>query len=132
MYKTGQLLVIAALSLLFLAYSNFAPTSLGSEQVADYVKNHFVREIIFGLALTIWAIKIALQPKDKLPFTQLLIVGSIVVFPFWIAVAFGWSVGGLEKVWGEAIDASAAYILHGTQVGLFVIGLILIKFAQNK
>ena len=132
MYKTGQILVIAALSLLFLAYSNFGPTSLGSERIADYVKNHFVREIIFGIALTVWAIKTALLPKKKLPFTQLLILGSVVIFPFWIAVAFGWSVGGLEEVWGKSIDASAAYTLHGVQVGLFLLGLILIKFSPDK
>lgn len=131
-YKIGQTLVIASLSLLFVAYSNFVPTSLGSDNIADYVKNHFVREIIFGIALTIWAIRLALLPKDKLPFLHLLILGSVVVFPFWIAAAFGWSVGGMEEVWGKAIEASTAYTLHGVQVGLFILGLLLIKFSQNK
>lgn len=131
-YKIGQILVIAALSLLFVAYSNFIPTSLGSDNIADYIKNHFVREIIFGIALTIWSIKLALLPKDKLPFRQLLVLGSVVVFPFWIAVAFGWAVGGMEEVWGKAIEASTAYTLHGVQVGLFLLGLLLIKFSQNK
>ena len=51
LYRTGQILVIASLSLLFLAYSNFAPTALGSEQIAGYVKNHFVREIIYAPSL---------------------------------------------------------------------------------
>jgi len=75
MYKTGQVLVILALSLLFLAYSNFAPTALQNENIVGYVKNHFVREIIFGIALTIWAIKLALLPKERLPFKQLDILG---------------------------------------------------------
>lgn len=131
LYKIGQFLVITSLGLLFLAYSNFAPTSLGSEKIADYVKNHFVREIIFGIALTVWAIKTAWLPKEKLPFTQLLILGSVVIFPFWIAVAFGWSVGGLAEVWGKAIDSSAAYMLHGVQVGLFLLGILLIKFSPE-
>lgn len=131
-YKIGQFLVVTALSLLFVAYSNFGPTSLSSDKIADYVKNHFVRELIFGIALTIWAIRLALLPKEKLPFNQLLVIGSVVVFPFWIATAFGWSVGGMEQVWGKAIDASAAYTLHGVQVGLFLLGLLLIKLSLNK
>ena len=129
-YKTGQILVILSLSLLFVAYSNFAPISLGSEQIADYVKNHFVREIIFGITLTIWAIKLVILPKDKLPFMQVVILGSVVIFPFWIAVAFGWSLDGLAEVWGKAINASTAYILHGVQVGMFLLGLLLIRFTQ--
>ena len=129
-YKIGQIFLIASLSLLFVAYSNFVPTSLGSEHIADYIKNHFVREIIFGIALTIWTIRLALLPKEKLPFKQVALLGSIVIFLFWIAVAFGWSVGGMEQVWGEAIDASAAYGLHGVQVGLFIIGLALVGWEQ--
>jgi len=129
-YKIGQIFLIASLSLLFVAYSNFVPTSLGSEYIADYIKNHFVREIIFGIALTIWTIRLALLPKEKLPFKQVALLGSIVIFPFWIAVAFGWSVGGMEQVWGEAIDASTAYRLHGVQVGLFLIGLALVGWEQ--
>ena len=132
MYRLGQILVILSISLLFLAYSNFAPTALSSEAIAGYVKNHFVREIIFGIALSIWTIKLALQPKDKLPFKQVALLGSIVIFPFWIAVLFGWATQGLAQVWGEAINSQAAYYLHGSQVILFLLGLLLISLAQNK
>lgn len=131
-FKIGRILVILSLSLLFLAYSNFAPTALQSDTIEGYVKNHFVREIIFGIALTVWAIKLALQPITTLPFKQLALIGSIVIFPFWIAVLFGWSTQGLAKVWGGAINESAAYMLHGTQVGLFLLGLLLIYLAQSK
>jgi len=105
---------------------------LQSDTVAGYVKNHFVREIIFGIALTIWAIKLTLKPIATLPFKQLALIGSIVVFPFWIALLFGWSTQGLAEVWGKAINAQAAYILHGTQVGLFLLGLLLIYVAQGR
>lgn len=130
-FKTGQILIILSLSLLFLAYSNFGPTALTNERIVGYVKNHFVREIIFGLALTIWTIKLTLLPKDKLPFNQVAILGSVVVFPFWIAFLFGWSDQGLAEIWGKAIDSNTAYILHTSQVVLFLIGLLLIKFAQK-
>ena len=102
-FKIGRILVILSLSLLFLAYSNFAPTALQSDTIEGYVKNHFVREIIFGIALTVWAIKLALQPITTLPFKQLALIGSIVIFPFWIAVLFGWSTQGLAKVWGLSL-----------------------------
>jgi len=126
-HKIGQVLVIGALSLLFLAYSNFIPTALQSNEIADYVKNHFVREVLFGLALTIWAIKLALSPKESFPFKQLLILGTIIISPFWIAYLFGWSTGGMEVVWGETISPNAAYALHGSQVVLFMIGMLLLK-----
>ena len=132
LYKIGQLLVILSLSLLFLAYSNFAPTALQNENIVGYVKNHFVREIIFGIALTIWAIKLALLPKEKLPFQQLFVLGSVVIFPFWIAYLLGWSDQGLAEIWGKAINTQAAYILHTSQVVLFLVGLILIRLAQKK
>lgn len=131
-FKIGRIFVILSLSLLFLAYSNFAPTSLQSDSIAGYVKNHFVREIIFGVVLTVWAIQLALKPIDIFPLKQLTIIGSTIVFPFWIAVLFGWSTQGLAKVWGEAINASAAYILHSTQVGLFLFGLVLIYLAKER
>jgi len=131
-YKIGQALVIGAISLLFLAYANFAPTALQSNEVAGYVKNHFVREIIFGIALAIWTIKLTLAPKEKQSIQWIAIVGAIVIFPFWIAVLLGWSTQGLEKVWGDAIDSSAAYILHSTQVALFLLGLLLMTIAKKK
>ena len=132
MYKLGQILVIFSISLLFLAYANFAPTALSSEAIAGYVKNHFVREIIFGITLSIWTIKLALQPKGKLAFKQLALLGSIVIFPFWIAVLFGWATQGLAQVWGDAINSKAAYYLHGSQVFLFLLGLLLMRIAQRK
>jgi len=131
-YKIGQILVILSLSLLFLAYSNFAPTALQNENIVGYVKNHFVREIIFGIALTIWTIKLTLLPKEKLPFKQVAILGSVIIFPFWIAFLLGWSDQGLAEIWGKAINSEAAYILHGSQVGLFLIGLLFIRWGQNE
>ncbi len=129
-YKIGQILVILSLSLLFLAYANFAPTALQNENIVGYVKNHFVREIIFGIALTIWTIKLTLLPKEKLPFKQLVIFGSVVIFPFWIAYFLGWSDQGLAEIWGKAINSQAAYILHGSQVILFLLGLLLIRLSK--
>lgn len=130
-YKIGQILVILSLSLLFLAYSNFAPTALQNENIVGYVKNHFVREIIFGIALTIWAIKLALLPKEELPFKQLVIMGSVIIFPFWIAFFLGWSDQGLAEIWGKAINTQAAYILHTSQVVLFLVGLVLMRLVRK-
>jgi hypothetical protein len=46
--RVGRVLVIASIALMFMVYSNFAPTALGSDRIADYVKNDFVREMIYG------------------------------------------------------------------------------------
>ena len=131
-YRIGQILVIAALSLLFLAYSNFGPTVLRSDAIVGYVKNHFVREMLFGIALTVWAIKLAIQSKDTLPLKQLAMIGSVVIFPFWIAYLLGWSDQGLAEVWGGAINPNAAYMLHGSQVVAFLLGLVLMSIGQNQ
>jgi len=124
--KIGRALVIISVGLLFAAYANFAPTALSSAKVADYVKNHFVREIIFGIALAAWTIRLALQPIGATPWTRLAVIGSIVVLPFWVAALFGWSVGGMGEVWGDSIGPGAAYALHGPQVLMFYLGLALL------
>jgi hypothetical protein len=123
--KLGRAVVIAMLSLLFVAYSNFAPTSLGSPLVDDYVKNHFLREVMFGVLLTLIAIKLSLNVPTTKDWFLLAIVSNVVVMPFWIAVLFGWSTDGLAEVWGGEIDETAAYLLHGTQAVGLLIGLLL-------
>jgi len=63
--KIGRAIVILALALLFFAYSNFLPTSLSNDLIADYVKNHFIREVIFGVVLAALAIRLSLRCADK-------------------------------------------------------------------
>lgn len=129
--RIGRALVIAGVGLLFVAYLNFIPTALSSDQVADYVKNHFVREIIFGVFLAAWSVRLALLPADTLRLGLLCVTGSVVVLPFWIAFLAGWSVGGMSEVWGDAIGPEAAYLLHGSQVLIFYLGLGLIWFGRR-
>lgn len=129
--SVGRVLVIVSIALMFLAYSNFAPTALSSDKIADYVKNHFVREMIFGTALAIWAIKTALQPVNPTNLTRLLLVGSIVILPFWVASLFGWSTGGIEEVWGDSLGPNGAYFLHGPQVAMFFVGIALLWFSSR-
>jgi len=119
----GKILVIASISLMFLAYSNFVPTALRSAHIAPYVRNHFVREVIFGLALAVTTIVLTLGPMSQGRLILIALAGSVTILPFWVAAAFGWATGGMEDVWGEAISARAAYMLHGTQVVLFYIGV---------
>jgi hypothetical protein len=128
----GRILVIGAIGLLFLAYMNFVPTALSSDHVADYVKNHFVREIIFGIGLAAWTIRVALAPIDSANCVQITVLGSIVVLPFWLAALMGWSVGGMEEVWGGSIGPGAAYLLHGSQVLMFYMGLALLWVGRDE
>jgi hypothetical protein len=130
--KIGRVLVIASIGLLMLAYSNFAPTALSSAMIADYVKNHFVREMIFGVALAVWTIRLALGPIDAARWKQIALIGSIVVLPFWVASLFGWSVGGMSEVWGGSMGPGSAYALHGPQVVMFYLGLALLWGAPKS
>jgi hypothetical protein len=116
---------------MFLAYSNFAPTALSSDGIADYVKNHFFREMIFGTALAVWTIKTALQPVNTTNLIRLLLLGSIVVLPFWVASLFGWSTGGIEEVWGDSLRPNGAYFLHGPQTAMFFAGIALLWFSSK-
>ncbi len=124
--KVGRAFVTIGLLTLPFAYSNFLPTALSSNALADYIKNHFIREVIFGVTLVAWTIILTFKPLNRANFRKIAIFGSVVVLPFWIARAFGWSVGGMEAVWGEAIQASGAYALHVPQASLFFIGLALL------
>lgn len=128
----GRVLVVIGIGLIFVAYSNFIPTAFASERIADYVKNHFVREIVFGIWLAGWAIRLATGPIDRSRFLLLAMTGSIVVLPFWIAWALGWSVGGMSDVWGETIEPGAAYLLHGSQIAAFYLGLVLIWVGRES
>ena len=126
MLLASKALTISSICLLFLAYANFGPTSLSADQIADYVKNHFVREIIFGLFLSAWCIYLIVFARELEQLRMIALIGSIVVLPFWIATFCGWSTGGLADVWGENINANAAYWLHGVQTAGFYLGLILL------
>lgn len=127
----GRGLVVAGIALMFVAYLNFVPTSLSNDRIADYVKNHFVREVVFGIALAVYSIMTALGPITAESWTTLAVVGSIVVLPFWIAVLSGWSTGGMEEVWGEKIRVRTAYLLHGLQVAMFYSGLGLLGISMQ-
>lgn len=129
MITLGKTLICLAIALLFGAYANFAPTALGSDLIAGYVKNHFVREIIFGIALAAITISLTVSARSKSDVLKIGLMGSIVVLPFWIAAALGWSTGGLEEVWGGRINANAAYMLHASQVFLFYCGVAILASA---
>lgn len=128
----GRVLVILALALLFFAYSNFLPTSLSNDLIADYVKNHFIREVIFGTVLAALAIRLSYRMQSTREWIALGVMGSIVVLPFWIGMLLGWSTGGLTEIWGGAIDENGAYYLHGPQVVGFYVGWLLMYPASSK
>ncbi|MFK8041103.1 hypothetical protein [Congregibacter sp.] len=128
----GKTLICAAMGLLFAAYANFAPTALQSPLIADYIKNHFVREIVFGLALAAWTISSTLSANSQRDVLAIVIAGSIVVVPFWVATTLGWTTGGLADVWGDSIDDKDAYALHTSQVVLFALGLVLLTKGIDK
>lgn len=130
--KIGRVIVIVALALLFFAYSNFLPTSLSNDLIADYVKNHFIREVIFGVVLAAMTIRLSWRAQSKQEWFALGALGSIVILPFWIASLFGWSTGGLAEIWGGAIDEKGAYYLHGPQVVGFYLGWILMYPVSSK
>ena len=119
----GRFLVISSIAMMFLSYANFLPTALGSGQLADYIKNHFVREVIFGLALAVTTIFLTFWTTDPEQWVRVAILGSIVVLPFWLGAIFGWSTGGLAEVWDGAIEAQTAYRFHTVQTVLFYLGL---------
>jgi hypothetical protein len=128
----ARILVTFSLAMLFFAYANFAPTALGSPEIADYVKNHFVREMIFGVALSALTIYLVCRPLEGKQWLLVAIFGSVVVLPFWVAALSGWATGGMQLAWRGAIEASSAYWLHGSQVALFYCGLLLLYLAIPK
>lgn len=123
MISLGKLLICVAVALIVFAYASFAPTALRSDVIVGYVKNHFVREIIFGVALVTLTIQNTVSISSFKHFLYVIFIGSIVVLPFWIAVVLGWSTGGIAEVWGEKINPNAAYVLHGFQIILFYLGV---------
>ena len=129
MIALSKAIICLSIALLFAAYSNFAPTALGSDLIAGYVKNHFVREVIFWIALATITISLTLSARSKSDVWKIALMGSLVVLPFWIAAGLGWSTGGLEEVWGGRINANAAYMLHAGQVFLFYCGIIILARA---
>lgn len=122
----SKIITCGSIAIIFLAYSNFGPAALGSDMVAGYVKNHFVREILFGITLAIITLNLIILASSKRHIWKIILIGSVVVLPFWIAALLGWSTDGLEYVWSNQINSDAAYILHGTQVAMFYLGVLLL------
>ena len=122
----GKTFVIIGLMFLPFAYSNFALTAFPSDALPDYIKNHFIREIIFGITLTVGTIFLTLKPLSLKTFKQITLFGSIVVLPFWVSWLLGWTVGGMEAVWGNTIALNDAYFIHIPQVLFFFAGLALL------
>ena len=121
--KIGRILVIIAIGGIFLAYARFIPTAFSHETLADYIKNHFVREIIFGSTLASITIFYALKPPTKSSLKLIAVLGSVVVLPFWVGSLFGWSTGGMSAVWDQEMVPRNAYMYHGSQTMLFYLGL---------
>ena len=96
------------------------------------MKNHFIREVIFGTVLAAFAIRLSYRMQSTREWIALGAMGSIVVLPFWIGMLFGWSTGGLTEIWGGAIDENGAYDLHGPQVVGFYVGWLLMYPAASK
>lgn len=132
MLRLGKWLTAASIAIIFLTYANFGPTSLASDQIADYVKNHFVREIIFGWALAVLAIHRAMTVSTRRQLGVAALLGSVVVLPFWVAALFGWTVGGLAEVWGQSIRASDAFLVHGIQTAMLYAGLAIMALALPR
>lgn len=132
MLLTGRILLITSLLFMFFAYSNFAPTALSSELLADYIKNHFIREMIFGLTLSSTVIIFACLPIDRKRYLRIALFGCFAVLPFWVGASFGLSTGGIEAVWGEEITERDAYLLHGPQTSLFLISLLILWLGVRK
>jgi uncharacterized membrane protein len=123
--KIGRILVIIAIGGLFMAYALFIPTAFSHETIADYIKNHFVREIVFGSALAIMTIFLALKPTTKSSLKSIAVLGSVIVLPFWFGSLFGWSTGDMSAVWGQEMVPKDAYMYHGSQTLLFYLGVAL-------
>lgn len=120
----GRILVISGISFMFIAYSQFIPTSLSTPLIAGYVKNHFIREVTFGLTLACMTIYLTFNAKNIYDCRRVAALGSIVVMPFWVAWTFGWSTGGISDVWGDSISPNGAYMIHVPQISLFLSGLL--------
>jgi len=129
MITLSKTLICLSIGLLFLAYANFGPTALGSDLIGGYTKNHFLREIIFGIALAVITIGLTIASQYKQDVLKIGWAGSVVVLPFWFAAALGWSTGGLEQVWGDQINADTAYILHGSVIAVFYCGVAILTYA---
>ncbi|GEM_PF-3479761 len=128
----GKTCILIAIGLLFIAYSIFIPTAFASETIGDYIKNHFIREIIFGLTLTGWTLWITLKHRPGNPITFIALLGSAIVLPFWIGTLLGWSTGDMAAVWEGAMTPQSAYLYHSGQVFLFYIGLAFLWKSQPR
>ncbi|MCF6433732.1 hypothetical protein [Leisingera sp. MMG026] len=128
----GRILIISGISFMFIAYSQFIPTSLSTPLIADYVKNHFIREVTFGLTLASITIYFTFKAQTLQDWRRVSILGTIVVIPFWVAWTFGWSTGGISEVWGDSISPNGAYMIHVPQITLFFSGLAVLFFSLRK
>ena len=127
----GRVLTIASISFLLLAYSNFGPNALTNPDIVPYLKNHLVREFVFGAFLALTTIYLVIRPIDLNRWKLIALLGTIVVAPFWVAASFGFVTQGMEGVWQGNMRGNA-FVLHGSQVGGFYLGLLMLFVARDR
>ena len=128
-YRIGQgfMLLMTALTVFSILY--FASVSLERADLADYIRNHFVREILWGLTLSGVVASLTLQARSA---ALAALFGGLLVAPFWLGYLGGIGKSEIGAVWGDTAAPTDSLMLHATQVVLFGLGAFLMSIGAPK
>lgn len=124
----GRALVALSAAGVFYSFVRFGPAALGSADLADYTKNHIVRELVFGCGLGMYVILLCAVGRSLRDYWATLVLGALIAIVFWVGTVSGYGTDGMGQVWqGLEVTSRDAYNFHVPQTVLFVIGALLMR-----
>ena len=132
LHRIGQALTLLSVAVTVFSILYFAAAALGREEIADYIRNHFVREIVFGLTLCAATAWLALRRPAGGGIGLLALLGGLLVAPFWIGVAAGIGNREIAAIWGDLAGPSDSFALHTVQAALMLLGVALMAAGRRR
>lgn len=126
--RLGRALVALSAAGIFYSFIRFGPAALGSPDLADYTKNHIVRELAFGSGLGVYVILLCVVGRGLRDYWVTLALAALIAVVFWVGAASGYGTDGMEQVWqGIGVTSRDAYDFHVPHTLVFVAGALLMR-----
>jgi hypothetical protein len=119
--SAGAWLLMAALLLNLVSYLSWG-RAIRTGDLSQYVRNHAVRELVYGVSLTVIAGLALFAPQHPGSRVLLTMASGGSVLGFWVGLGVIGGLSGIDRVFPGQSPAYA-FALHGPQLLLWGAGL---------
>ena len=131
--RIGRILIGLSMFLLFLSYYQYIPHMLTTPALGNYVKNHMIREQLFGATLALFVLRLCwIGPRTRDHYIQTVALGGLVAGAFWIGFLTGHRIDGIAQVWGPGMGATGTFSLHVPQLVFYLVGAAILPADRTR